>query len=89
MRQGSWRGEATALPAGYRLGPCGMAHDDQSKATRLWFRAGAEDYPTESYEARAAWQALEAYGTRVVQLESEIDHTRGGVRDGAWRHAGD
>lgn len=36
----------------------------------------------EAYEARAAWQAVPTYGTRVVQLESEIDHTRGGVRDG-------
>lgn len=75
-------GEAPVLPVGYRLDPCGRVRDDQSKITRLWFRAGAEDYPTESYEARAAWQALEAYGTRVIQLESEIDHTRGGVRDG-------
>lgn len=68
-------GQAPALPVGYRLDPCGMVHDDQSETTRLRFRVGAEDYPMESYEARAAWQALEAYGTRVVQLESEIDHT--------------
>nr|DAR86459.1 MAG TPA: hypothetical protein [Caudoviricetes sp.] len=68
-------GQAPALPFGYRLVPCGMVHDDQSKTTRLRFRAGAEDYPMESYEARAARQALEEYGTRVVQLESEIDHT--------------
>lgn len=68
-------GDAPALPVGYKLDPCGMVHDDQSKTTRLRFRAGAENYPMESYEARAAWQALEAYGTRVVQLESEIDHT--------------
>lgn len=67
--------EVPALPVGYKLDPCGMVHDDQSKTTRLRFRAGAEDYPMESYEARAAWQALEAYGTRVVQLESDIDHT--------------
>lgn len=77
-----WWGDVPALPVGYRLDPCGMVHDDQSETTRPQFRVGAEDYPMESYEARAAWQALEAYGTRVVQLESETDHTRGGVRDG-------
>lgn len=69
-------GEAPALPVGYRLDPCGMVHDDQSETTRLRFRVGAEDYPTESYEARAAWQALAEYGTRVVQIESEVE---GGV----------
>lgn len=68
-------GEAPALPVGYVMDPCGMVHDDQSKTTRLRFRAVAENYPMESYEARATWQALEAYGTRVVQLESDIDHT--------------
>ena len=69
-------GEVPALPVGYRLDPCGMVHDDQSETTRLWFRAGAEGYPVESYEARAAWQALVVYGTRVVQIESEVE---GGV----------
>ena len=68
-------GDAPALPVGYTLDPCGMVHDDQSKTTCLRYRAGLEDYPMESYEARAAWQALEVYGTRVVQLESEVDHT--------------
>lgn len=69
-------GEAPALPVGYGLDPCGMVHNDQSETTRLWFRAGVEDYPVESYEARASWQALVAYGTRVVQVESEVE---GGV----------
>lgn len=64
-----------ALPVGYRLESLGMQHDDRNKTTRLRFRAWAENYPMESYEARAAWQALEAYGTYVVQLESDIDHT--------------
>lgn len=68
-------GQAPALPVGYRLDPCGMVHDDLTETTRLRFRIGAEDYPMESYEARAALQALEEYGTRVVQLESEVDHT--------------
>lgn len=27
----------------------------------------------ESYEARAAWQALVEYGARVVQIESEVE----------------
>lgn len=69
-------GEAPALPVGYRLDPCGMVHNDQRETTRLWFRAGVEDYPVESYEARASWQALVTYGTRVVQIESEVE---GGV----------
>lgn len=66
-------GEAPALPVGYRLGHCGMAHNDQSKTTRLRFRAKLGDYPVESYEARACWQALVTYGTRVVQLESVVE----------------
>ena len=33
----------------------------------------AEGYPLESYEARAAWQALGVCGTRVVQIESKIE----------------
>lgn len=68
-------GEAPALPVGYRLGSGGMTHDERNKTTRLRYRARLGNYPVETYEARAAWQALEAYGTRVVQLESEIDHT--------------
>ena len=35
-----------------------------------------DGYPVESYEARAAWQARGVYGSRVVQLRSELDHTR-------------
>lgn len=66
-------GEAPALPAGYRLDPCGMVHDEQSETTRMGFRSGLEGYPLESYEARAIWQALVAYGERVVQLESRVD----------------
>lgn len=69
-------GEVPALPVGYRLDPCGMVHNDQSETTHLWFRAGAEGYPVEAYEARASWQALVTYGTRVVQIESEVE---GGV----------
>lgn len=68
-------GEAPALPVRYRLDHCGMTHNDQSRTTRVWWRAELGDYPVESYEARAAWQALATYGARVVQLESEIDHT--------------
>lgn len=66
-------GEAPALPVGYRLDPCGMVHDDQSKTTLLRFRAKLEGYPAEAYEARACWQALVTYGERVVQLESEVE----------------
>lgn len=69
-------GEAPALPVGYRLKSCGMQHDARSKTTLLRFRAELGDYPVESYEARAAWQALVAYGSRVVQLRSELDHTQ-------------
>ena len=66
-------GEAPALPVGYRLEGRGMTHDDESKTTLLRFRAKLGDYPVESYEARACWQALVVYGERVVQLESEVE----------------
>lgn len=69
-------GEAPALPVGYRLGSGGMTHDEQTKTTRLRFVAEVDGYPVESYEARAAWQALVVYGSRVVQLRSELDHTQ-------------
>lgn len=65
--------EVPALPVGYRLGSWGMQHDDQNKTTLLRFRAELGDYPVESYEARAAWQALVTYGERVVSLESEVE----------------
>lgn len=65
--------EVPALPVGYRLESRGMKHDDRSKTTRLRFRAELGDYPVEAYEARACWQALSAYGERVVSLESEVE----------------
>lgn len=65
-----------ALPVGYRLESLGMEHNHQSKTTRMRFVAEVDGYPAESYEARAAWQALVAYGSRVVQLRSELDHTK-------------
>lgn len=65
--------EVPALPVGYRLESRGMKHDDRSKTTRMRFRAELGDYPVESYEARACWQALVAYGERVVKLESEVE----------------
>lgn len=68
--------EVPALPAGYRLESWGMEHNHQSKTTLLRFRANLEGYPVEAYEARACWQALVMYGSRVVQLRSELDHTQ-------------
>lgn len=65
--------EVPALPVGYRLDHCGMVHDEQRKTTRLRFWAKLGDYPVESYEARACWQALVVYGERVVSLESEVE----------------
>lgn len=65
--------EVPALPGGYRLESCGMQHDDRSKTTLLRFRAKLGDYPVESYEARACWQALVVYGERVVSLTSEVE----------------
>lgn len=65
--------EVPALPSGYRLEGRGMTHDDQSKTTLLRFRAELGDYPVESYEARAAWQALVIYGEHVVSLTSEVE----------------
>ena len=50
-----------------------MVHDKQSETTRLRYRARLADYPVESYEARAVQQAVPAYGTRVVQLESVVE----------------
>lgn len=50
-----------------------MLHDDKNKTTRMWWGAELGDYPVESYEARACWQALSAYGERVVSLESEVE----------------
>lgn len=61
------------MPVGYRLESCGMQHDDRSEATRLRFMAELGDYPIESYEARACWQALVIYGERVVSLMSEVE----------------
>lgn len=66
-------GEAPALPSGCSLEWRGMVHDDKSKTTHMRWRAELGDYPVESYEARAAQQAVPTYGTRVVQLESEIE----------------
>lgn len=65
--------EVPALPVGYRLESCGMQHDHQSETTRMWWRAELGDYPVESYEARACWQALVTYGERVVSLASEVE----------------
>lgn len=65
--------EAPALPVGYRLESRGMQHDEQSKTTLLGFRAKLGNYPVESYEARACWQALVVYGERVVSLTSEVE----------------
>lgn len=65
--------EVPALPVGYRLESWGMQHDDQNKTTLLRFSAKLGDYPVESYEARAAWQALVMYGERVVSLTSEVE----------------
>lgn len=50
-----------------------MTHDNKSKTTRMRWRAELGDYPVEAYEARACWQALWAYGERVVSLTSEVE----------------
>lgn len=65
--------EVPALPVGYRLESWGMAHDEQNRTTHMRWRAELGDYPVESYEARAGWQSLVAYGERVVSLESEVE----------------
>lgn len=66
-------GDVPALPAGQRLEEAGMVHEDQTRTTRLRYRAQLASYPVEAYEARAAQQAVATYGTRVVQLESVIE----------------
>ena len=68
--------DVPALPSGQRLEEAGMVHEDLSKTTRLRYRARLANYPVESYEARAVQQAVPTYGTRVVQLRSELDHTQ-------------
>lgn len=65
--------EVPALPVGYRLESWDIQHDDRSKTTLLRFRAKLWDYPVESYEAKATWQALGTYGERVVSLSSEVE----------------
>lgn len=65
--------EVPALPSEQRLEEAGMVHEDQTRTTRLRFRSRIEWYPVESYEARACWQALVAYGERVVSLTSEVE----------------
>lgn len=66
-------GDVPALPCAQRLEEAGMVHEDQSKTTRLRYRAQLADYPVEAYEARAISQAVPTYGKRVVQLESVIE----------------
>lgn len=66
-------GDVPALPCAQRLEEAGMVHEDQSKTTRLRYRARLADYPVESYEARACCQAVPTYGTRVVSIKSEVE----------------
>ncbi len=67
------RGDVPALPEGQRLEEAGMVHEDQTRTTRLRYRARPADYPVEAFEARAVQQAVPTYGTRVVQLRSAIE----------------
>lgn len=62
-----------ALPSKYRLEEAGVVHEEQSKTTRLRYRARLAGYPVEAYEARAVQQVVPTYGIRVVQLESVIE----------------
>lgn len=65
-------GDVPALPSEQRLEQaCGPRGREQDHTPEV--RARLSDYPVESYEARAAWQALVAYGERVVSLESEVE----------------
>ena len=68
-----WWGEVPALPSEQRLEEAGMVHEDQTRTTRLRYRARLAGYTVEAYEARAVRQAVPTYGTRVVQLESVIE----------------
>lgn len=67
------RCDVPALPSEQKLEEAGMVHEDQSKTTRLRYRARLANYPVESYEARAVQQVVPTYGTRVVQLESVVE----------------
>lgn len=66
-------GDVPALPSEQKLEEAGMVHEDQTRTTRLRYRARLAGYPVEAYEARAIQQAVPTYGTRVVQLESVIE----------------
>lgn len=76
-------GEAPALPAGYRLKPCGMEH--KGKTTHLRYAARVNGYPVESHEARAVSQAQAVHCVRVVQVESRVEGETVYVEvTGAW-----
>ena len=76
-------GEAPALPAGYRLKPCGMTF--KGKTTHLRYLDRLDGYPVESYEARAASQAQAVHCVRVVQVESMVENETVYVEvTGAW-----
>lgn len=66
-------GDIPALPSEQKLEEAGVVHEDQTRTTRLRYRARLARYQMEAYEARAVQQAVPKYGTRVVQLESVIE----------------
>lgn len=82
-------GRAPALPEGFRMEDTGMWHNKHRETTHVGYLAQLEDYPVESYEARAIAQAEEEYGMPVDRVESSVE---GGVIEvevaSRWRHAG-
>lgn len=67
----------------------GMWHNKHRETTHVGYASQLENYPVESYEARAVAQTEVTYGIRVDRVESSVE---GGIIEvevtSRWRHAG-
>ena len=66
----------------------GMWHNKRNETTHVGYVSQLENYPVESYEARAAAQTEGGYGMHVDRVESSVE---GGIIEVEvtlrWRHA--
>lgn len=51
----------------------GMWHNKHRETTHVGYVSQLENYPVESYEARAVAQTEEAYGMSVDRVESSVE----------------